>query len=502
MESMFRYCSILSMIILTGCPEIGEHVDNENGNNHNSIDRDGDGYASFSDGGVDCNDSDSQIHPGAHETWYDGVDQNCDSLSDYDQDGDGFDTVNDCDDTNGDVHPEALEVWYDGVDQNCDGLHDDDQDGDGLDISEDCDDMASDIGLPSLVAYHDFDGDGYGDDPVSEQYCDEHELRDHGHVINNQDCDDSDPRVYEGCCIQTECDYGLAIQQNVGPDFVFIEGGSFHMGSPEGEFLRGDDETQYPVTLTKDFYMMTTEISQGMFEAAMGYSPWDDYGGTNFGQDHNIPVYNVSWHEMAAFANAISQQDGLDGCYECSGEEAGVLCSEQTSYDSIYDCDGYRMPTEAEWEYAARADSTHSFWTRNGGGSIAAWADNYNCEDSIVLSDGSALGDMAWYCGNTVEDNNDPSFGNQPIATKQSNGWGLYDMQGNVWEWCHDGYDLYPESEEINPEGIINTDRKVIRGGQSGNSPRHLRVANRESEISFFRQGQLSGRLVRSIFQH
>ncbi|RMG84797.1 MAG: hypothetical protein D6712_10645, partial [Chloroflexi bacterium] len=150
------------------------------------LDADGDGYAgddtveacdrpdNTADVGGDCDDSRADIHPGAAETWYDGTDQDCDGASDYDADGDGFDTDtaggDDCDDSRADVHPGATETWYDGTDQDCDGVSDYDADGDGFDTDtaggDDCDDSRTDVN-PGMeeICCDGVDNDCSGDDP-------------------------------------------------------------------------------------------------------------------------------------------------------------------------------------------------------------------------------------------------------------------------------------------------------------------------------------------------
>jgi len=189
------------------------------------------------------------------------------------------------------------------------------------------------------------------------------------------------------------------------------------MGSPTDEPGRDSDETQHQVTLTQAFYMQTTEVTQGEWEAVMGSNPSFF---SSCGDD--CPVEEVSWNDVQDFITEMNKR----------GE------------------DTYRLPTEAEWEYAARAGSTTAFY--NGG------ITNTDCTPTDPNLDL-----IGWYCGN---DDADGSSTTHPVAQKQPNAWGLYDTSGNVWEWCQDWYDSdYPAGSVTDPTGPDTGSARVGRGG-------------------------------------
>ncbi len=206
------------------------------------------------------------------------------------------------------------------------------------------------------------------------------------------------------------------------PEMISIPGGTLLMGSPEDEPGRLDWEVQYQVTVSP-FLMSRTTVTRGEYRKIMGL---DDAPGPG-GDQH--PVTRVSWYDSIRFCNRLSEQAGLDPCYTIWG----------TLVQWIRDTGGYRLPTEIEWEYAARA------------GSAGRWS----------FGDTEAkIGDFAWFAGN--------SGGKaHPVAEKQANAWDLYDIHGNVWEWCWDP--------------LSSSRSRVLRGGSFLDAPRRLQSACRSS---------------------
>lgn len=234
---------------------------------------------------------------------------------------------------------------------------------------------------------------------------------------------------------------GKSFTNSIGQKFVLIPAGSFIMGSPANEPDRKDDETQHRVTISKPYYMMTTEVTQGQWRAVMGSNPSKI---KNCGDD--CPVEQVSWDDAREFIRRLNAKEGTNR---------------------------YRLPTEAEWEYAARAGSKTA----------------YCFGDKI-----SSLDSYAWYSDN---------FGykthpTQPVGQLKPNSWGLYDMHGNVWEWCQDiyserAYDILPARDPIyKGQG---SDR-VLRGGSWFSFARSCRSADRGGNEPGCRSDLLGFRLA------
>jgi formylglycine-generating enzyme required for sulfatase activity len=204
-------------------------------------------------------------------------------------------------------------------------------------------------------------------------------------------------------------------------EFVKVEGGRFNMGSPETEQGRFNDEVLHPVELST-FFMQTTPVTQGLYTAVMGTNP------SARKEYKDMPVTNVSWEDAQVF---IEKLNDLMGTH-------------------------YRLPTEAEWEYAAR-----------GG----------NRSQGYVYSGSNDLNEVGWYNENS---------GNHlhVVKEKKPNELGIYDMSGNVWEWCSDWYAQYrlDQRGSVNPQGADNGERRVLRGGSWRFLAQHCRVANRGSD--------------------
>ena len=227
--------------------------------------------------------------------------------------------------------------------------------------------------------------------------------------------------------------------------FVYILPGTFFMGSPENETGRSIDEIQHLVELTQGFYLQTTEVTQGQWKSVMGNIP--SYFKT-CGED--CPVENVTWGDAQRFIRELN-------LYENSNR--------------------YRLPTEAQWEYAARAASTTAF----ANGDIIETACNIDTN----------LSKMAWYCGNS-------NSKTHPVAQKQPNAWGLFDMHGNVWEWCSDWYGKYFAKSVTDPVGPSSGSFRVLRGGGWGYDARSCRSANRHYNSHGSRYYSIGLRLMRT----
>ena len=239
---------------------------------------------------------------------------------------------------------------------------------------------------------------------------------------------------------------------NSKENLVLVEGGRFRMGV----FVMGDtkndglDTTPQHTVILEDFYIGKYEVTQGEYEAVMGNNP----SIMKYGIGSDYPVNNVSWFNAVEFCNALSLQEGLEPVYEGSGKD--IKCN--------FEADGYRLPTEAEWEYAARGGQESKRYKTAGSNTID---------------------DVCWYWGNSgdrkltgertqnrIEANNGRCH---PVGRKNANELGLYDMSGNVCEWCWDWYDenYYdnqnswgnsPKGPAFSPAAAAMGSR-VVRGG-------------------------------------
>jgi len=257
---------------------------------------------------------------------------------------------------------------------------------------------------------------------------------------------------------------------------VLLPAGTFQMGSPSGESGRSSDETLHQVTLTRDFLMQSTEVTQAQWQALMGNNP------SSFTGDTNRPVDQVSWYDAVAYANALSVADGLPEAYNlsnCNGTPGtgNYSCRYVTlmAY-TPYATTGWRLPTEAEWEYAYRAGTT------------TAW---YNGDDE------SKVGDIAWFEDNSLVLRAEDRHMTHPVARKQPNAWGLYDMAGNVWEWCWDWYGVYPGTV-TDPVGPTEGSYRVGRGGSWNSDASNARAARRGDGDPDGRSNGIGFRLARS----
>ena len=243
-------------------------------------------------------------------------------------------------------------------------------------------------------------------------------------------------------CEDGNCDPG---------DWVTICSGTFVMGSPLGELGRSEvelDETLHDVTLTHGFVILSTEVTVAEFEAEMGY---------DVGDCDDCPADGLTWHQAAAYTNALSESEELLQCYVRIGVGRSVACAPNPDFTSPYDCPGYRLPTEAEFEYAARAGTTAATY--------AGDLDDVECSSAV-------LDPIGWYCGN--------SEGGVPVVGGlEPNPWGLFDMLGNAWEWCNDGYDEYPNGSVVDPWSPPDGPTRVLRGGGVDFPARSSRAANR-----------------------
>ena len=245
-------------------------------------------------------------------------------------------------------------------------------------------------------------------------------------------------------------------KNSMGMEFVLIPAGTFTMGSPSNESRRSKNEEQHPVTITKPFYMQTTEVTLKQW--------WDILGKKFFGRRKGYedgPVTKVSWFDCLKFIEKVNKKG------------QGV----------------YRLPTEAEWEYASRAGTQTAY----------NWGNQIDCSNAMFAN--NTKRDQENRC---VDFNKSKGFkSNRPAPAKSyaPNAWGIYDMHGNVWEWCQDWYQkYYPKGEVTDPKGPDSSDQgRVRRGGSWFGKGSLCRSANRTYANSAARFETTGFRLVKVV---
>ena len=246
-------------------------------------------------------------------------------------------------------------------------------------------------------------------------------------------------------------------------EWVRLPAGSFIMGSPQTEPCRRPDEVEHQVTFRSALHIWSTEVTQQQFFSVMGYNP-ATFGPQGFQggcTSPSCPVEEVTWHEAAAYCNALSVAAALSGCYVCAGVGRQIRCGEAPAVKgaAFPACTGYRLPTEAEWEYAYRAGTRTTLYN-----SATTGCGEINSEAEVI----------AWYeknAGGTTH----------PVGLKRPNAWGLYDMAGNVWEWTNDWFGSLGAGAVVEPVGAGTDPLKVLRGGSWSESWDHGRAARREA---------------------
>jgi len=262
------------------------------------------------------------------------------------------------------------------------------------------------------------------------------------------------------------------------PDgFVLVPGGTFTMGRTTGSGY-SDELPTHSVTLNS-FYLGTYEVTQA--EYAQFMQPGSSWT-SNYGLGDNYPAYYVSWYAILKYCNLRSMAEGLTPVYSISGSTnpanwGSVPTSNNSTWNAAicnWNANGYRLPTEAEWEYAARGATNTPDYLYSGSDDINA---------------------VAWYSGN-----NSPN-GSKPVGTKAPNGLGLYDMSGNVYEWCWDWYgsSYYSSSPGSNPTGPASGSSRVLRGGFWSIRADYCRVALRNNSSPLISYYSIGFRLCRAV---
>ncbi len=286
---------------------------------------------------------------------------------------------------------------------------------------------------------------------------------------------------YEGCMVK-----------------IMAKGHNFEMGQPDpniwGAASSKREQPVHTVSFTYDFWMDTVEVTQKDYEDIMSEA-YPDYETPewleNYGLGDSIAAYCLMWGAGALYCNARSKKDGYDTVYSYDSISGGVGgSSELISLSIDLSKNGYRLPTEAEWEYACRGGTfTDYYWGKNH--------ENY----PATAADTAEIGNHAVWTVNSYDIVIGDGWGVHPVGEKTPNAYGLYDMIGNLYEWCNDWDSLYTWEDAVDPTGAGDSDVmcRVARGGSWGNNASHLRAANRYFVPADYLYYFLGFRAVRSV---
>jgi sulfatase modifying factor 1 len=275
---------------------------------------------------------------------------------------------------------------------------------------------------------------------------------------------------------EQETDTTVTLEHSGGMVLVKAKDSSFEMGSISNQPSDLSTNPIHTVKFTYDFWMDTTEVTHGKFDSVMKIA-YPDYitGSWNmqYGKGDHYPVHGRNWYDAVLYCNGLSTIERLDTIYKYSSiaDTLGNGC--ELAINAIaMQANGYRLPTEAEWEYACRAGTKDEFYWGN-----------------------STPGDYAWYITNTAETGTA-----QSVAQKNPNAFGIYDMSGNALEWCNDWNTLYSDSLAIDPIGGSYGTKRILRGGSWENDANSISSSSRYVLYPFTRAASTGFRVVKRKF--
>ena len=259
--------------------------------------------------------------------------------------------------------------------------------------------------------------------------------------------------------------------------FIYVPGGPFTMGDTIDDGMGSSDELPLHTVTLNSFFIGKYEVTQSEWQTVMGSNPAHDYG-----VGDNYPVYYVSWYAILKYCNLRSMNEGLIPVYTISDSTnpsnwGTVPTSNNADWNAAicnWSANGYRLPTEAEWEYAARGATNNPDYPYSGSNDINA---------------------VAWYVSNNAP------CGSKTVGGKAPNSLGIYDMSGNVWEWCWDWYGLYSSASQTNPTGPASGSNRLLRGGYWNSDALYCLVTYRSNigpYLSDYYSGVFGFRLCRA----